>query len=85
MKTIPTRQISLFVTAVHNAIKKFQNEEAFRDSKRLGRPRISSILDDRVIKKVMSQSPMSSAKKYRLEWQKETSKLVKRQLGVDYL
>ena len=50
-------------TAVHNAIKKFQNEGFSKDSKRSGHPRISISRDDRVIRKVVSQSPMSSAKK----------------------
>ena len=71
-------------TAVHIAIKKFQNKGTFKDSKISGRLRISSIWDYDVIRKVVSKS-MSSAKKYWLEWQKEVSKLLKRHLGIGYL
>ena len=67
------RQMKVTKTAVHNAIKKFQNEGTFNDSKRSGGPRISDSRDDRVIRKVVSQSPMSCPKKYQLKWQKELS------------
>ena len=80
-----SRQVKISKTAVQNAIKNFQNKGTFKNSERSGRPRISSSRNEGVIRKVMSQSPMSSAKKYRPEWQKEVSKLVKTQLGVDYL
>ena len=58
-----SRQVKVSKTAIHNTIKKFQNEGTFKDNKRSGRPRISSSRDERVISKVMSQSRMSSAKK----------------------
>ena len=58
-----SRQMKVSKTAVHNAIEKFRKENTFKDSKRSGRPRISSSRDDRFIRKVLSQSPMSSAKK----------------------
>ena len=63
-----SKQMKVSKTAVNNAIKKFQNEGTFKDSKRSGCPRISSIRDNRVIRKVVSQFLL---KKYRLEWQKE--------------
>ena len=58
-----SRQMKVGKTALHNAIETFQNEGTLKDSKRSGHPRISSSRDDRVIRKVVSQSPMSSAKK----------------------
>ena len=58
-----SRQVKVSKTAIHNTIKKFQNEGTFKDNKRSGHPRISSSRDERVISKVMSQSRMSSAKK----------------------
>ena len=80
-----SRQIKVSKTAVNNAIKNFQNEGTFKNSKISGNPKISSSRDDRVTTKVVSQAPMSSTKKYRLKWQKEVPKLVKRQLGIGYL
>ena len=47
-----SRQMKVSKTAVHNAIKKFQNEGTFKDSKRSGRSRISNFRDDRVMVKI---------------------------------
>ena len=58
-----SRQVKISKTAVQNAIKNFQNEGTFKNSERSGRPRISSSRNEGVIRKVMSQSPMSSARK----------------------
>ena len=57
------RQMKVSKTAVHNAIKKFQNEVIFEDSQRSDHPRVSSSRDGRVIRKIVSQFPISSAKK----------------------
>ena len=47
-----SRRMKVSKTAVHNVIKKFQNKGTFKNSKKSGRPRISSIRDDRVIAKM---------------------------------
>ena len=52
-RKLSSRQLKVSKTAVPNAIKKFQN----KGSKRLGRPRISSIQDDRVYQE--SSKPIS--------------------------
>ena len=83
-----SRQMNVSKTAVHNAIKKFQNKGTFKDSKKSGRPRISSIRDDRVIRKVVSQSLMSSAKKIQAEMAERSIKIsektIRRRLSMDF-
>ena len=68
--------------------QKFQNEGTFKDSKRSGRPRISSSRDDRVIRKIVSQSFMCSAKK-NTGWNgrknnKISKKAIRRRLSMDF-
>ena len=77
-----SRQIKVGKTTVHKAIKKFQKEGTFADSKRSGRPKISSSGDECFTRKAARL--MSSRKKNRLKWKKKVSKLVRRQLEVDY-
>ena len=83
-----SRQMKVSKTAVHNAIEKFRKENTFKDSKRSGRPRISSSRDDRFIRKVVSQSPMSSAKKIQAGMAERginmSEKTIRRRLSVDF-
>ena len=83
-----SRQMKVSKFVVHNAIKKFQKVGTFMDSKRSGRRRISSIRDDRVIRKVVSQSPMSSDKKMQAgiaeRGIKISEKTIRRRLSVDF-
>ena len=83
-----SRQMKVSKTAVHNAIKKFRKENTFKDSKRSGRPRISSSRDDRFIRKVVSQSPMNSAKKIQAGMAERginmSEKTIRRRLSVDF-
>ena len=50
-------------TAVHNAIVKFNTGGTFRDSKRSGRPRKTTLRD--AVRRIVMRSPMSSCKKIR--------------------
>ena len=81
-------QMKVSKTAVHNDIKKFQNEGIFKDGKRSGCPRISSIRDDRIIRKVVSQCRMSSAKKIQAEMVergiKISEKTIRCRLSIDF-
>ncbi len=52
-------------TAVHNAIVKFNTDGTFRDSKRSGRPRKTTLRDDHAMRRIVVCSPMSSCKKIR--------------------
>lgn len=52
-------------TAVHNAIVKFNTDGTFRDSKRSGRPRKTTLRDDHAMRRIVMRSPMSSCKKIR--------------------
>ena len=86
-----SRQMKVSKTAVHNAIekfRKFRKENTFKDSKRSGRPRISSSRDDRFIRKVVSQSPMSFAKKIQAGMAERginmSKKTIRRRLSVDF-
>ena len=83
-----SRQMKVSKTAVHNVIKKFQNKGTFEKSKKTGRPRISSIRDDRIIRKVVRQSPMSSAKKIQAEMAergiKISEKTIRRRLSMNF-
>ena len=82
-----SRQVKISKIAVHNAIKKFQNERTLKDSERSGRPRISSRRDERVIRKVLSQSPFSSAKKVQARMAerdiKISEKTIRRRLSME--
>ena len=75
-------------TCVHNAIKEFQNEGTFKDSKRSGHPRISSNRDDRVIRKVVSRSPIRSAEKIPVGMAERGSKIyvktITHRLSIDF-
>ena len=86
-----SRQMKVSKTAVHNAIekfRKFRKENTFKDSKKSGRPRISSSRDDRFIRKVVSQSPMNSAKKIQAGMAERginmSEKTIRRRLSVDF-
>ena len=63
------RQISVKVscckTAVHTAIVNFKTSGSFRDKKRCGRPRKTSLRDDHLIKRIATRSPTSSSGKIR--------------------
>lgn len=63
------RQISVKVscskTAVHTAIVNFKTSGSFRDKKRCGRPRKTSLRDDHLIKRIATRSPTSSCGKIR--------------------
>ena len=63
------RQISVKVscckTAVHTAIVNFKISGSFRDKKRCGRPRKTSLRDDHLIKRIATRSPTSSCGKIR--------------------
>ena len=66
----------------------FQNEGTFKDSKRSGHPRISSSRDDLVIRKIVSQSPMGSAKKIPVGMAergiKISEKTIRHRLSMDF-
>ena len=47
-------------TAVHNAIKKFEIEGTFVDEKRTGHPRVFSSREKRLMREVVTRSPMTS-------------------------
>ena len=83
-----SRQMKVSKTAVHNAIKKLQNESTFKDSKRSGRSRISSNRNDHVITKLVSQSPMSCAKKMQAGITKRgikiSEKIIRSRLSMDF-
>ena len=83
-----SRQMQVSKTAVHNAIEKFRKQKTFKDSKRSGRPRISSSRDDRFIRKVVSQSPMSSARKKQAEMAERgihmSEKTIRNRLSVNF-
>ena len=48
-------------TAVHNAMKKFEKEGTFADKTRTGRPEIFSSREKRLMREVVTRSPMTSA------------------------
>ena len=83
-----SRQMKVSKYVGHNAIKKFQNKSTFKNRKRSGRPRISNIRNDRAIRKIVSQSPMSSAKKIHAEMvergNKISEKTIRRRLSMDF-
>ena len=83
-----SRQMKVSKTAIHNTIKKFQSEGTFEDSKRSGHPRIASIRDDGVIRKVVTQSPMSSAKKLHCGMEERGIKIIEKtirpRLSMDF-
>lgn len=54
-------------TAVHEAIKKFQNYGMYSDKVRTGRPRKTSKRDDVLMRRIVTRSPMSSCRKIRAE------------------
>lgn len=61
------RQISIRMscskTAVHNAIRKYEQNGHYSDMKRSGRPRASTNRDDNMMKLIVARSPTSSCKK----------------------
>ena len=56
------KKIKISKTAVHNAIMKYQNEGVFINRKRSGRPRIITSREDRLMRKAITHSPMSTTK-----------------------
>ena len=57
------KMVKVSKTAVHNAIMKYQNEGAFIDKKRSGRPRVNTSREDRLESKAVTHFPMSTSKK----------------------
>jgi len=49
-------------TAVHQSIKKFNQYGSYKDLHRRGRPRKTTIRDDRLMKRIVTRSPLSSNK-----------------------
>ena len=66
-----SKQIKVSKATVHNTIRKFQKESTFNDRKKSNCSKISSNGDNHFIRKIASQYS---------QWQKEDSKLVKKQL-----
>ena len=62
------RQISVKVscckTAVHTAIVNFKTSGSFRDKKRCGRPRKTSLRDDHLIKRIATHSQQVPVERY---------------------
>ena len=58
------KKLKVSKTAVPNTITKYQNEVIFKDRKRSGRPKVTSSREDRLMRKVVIRSPMSSSKKF---------------------
>ena len=52
-------------TAVHTALENFNNYGSYKDLKRSGRPKKTSLRDDLTIKRIAVRSPTSSLKKIR--------------------
>ena len=75
-------------TAVHNAIQKFKNEGTFADKKRTGRPKIFSPRDKRLMRKIVTRSPMTSGEKIRSQLQergcKVSTRTVQRRLFTEF-
>ena len=75
-------------TAVHYAIQKFKNEGTFADKKRTGRPKIFSPRDKRLMRKIVTRSPMTSGEKIRSQLQergcKVSARTVQRRLFTEF-
>ena len=69
------KKVKVSKSAVHNAIEKFKNERTFTDRKRTGRPKIFSNRDKRLMRKVVTCSPMISGEKIRSQLQKRGCKV----------
>ena len=54
-------------TAVHQAIAKYQQDGSYTDKKKTGKPRVTTALEDNVIRRIVVRSPTSSMKKIRAE------------------
>lgn len=52
-------------TAVHQAITRYEEQQTFSDRKRAGRPRVTSLRDDMIIRRLVVKSPSSSIRKIR--------------------
>ena len=75
-------------TAVHNAIQKFKNEGTLADKKKTGRPKIFSLRDKRLMRKIVTRSPMTSGEKIRSQLQergcKVSTRTVQRRLFTEF-
>ena len=68
------KKLKVSKTAVHKAIEKFKNEGSFADRKRTGRPNIFSKRDKRLMRKIVTCSPLTSGEKIRSQLQERGSK-----------
>ena len=63
-ENLSEKQISATIgfnkTAVHQAIAKYGEEGSFTDKKRTGRPHITTIGEDNLIRRIVMRSPASS-------------------------
>ena len=70
-QNLSERQISAQMgcskTAVHQAIAKYQQDGSYTDSKRTGRPRVTTAQEDNVMRKIVVSSFTSSMKNIRAE------------------
>ena len=57
------KKLKVSKTAVNNAIIKYQNEGTFKDRTRSGRPMVTSSREDRLMRKVVTRSSVSSSKR----------------------
>ena len=57
------KKVKVSKTALHNTTMKYQNEGTFKDIEKFGRPRVISSREDRLMRTVVTCSPMSCSKK----------------------
>ena len=69
------KKLKVSKTAVHNAIEKFKNEGTFADMKRTGCPKIFSNLDKRLMRKIVTCSPMTFAEEIQSQLQERGCKV----------
>ena len=60
-------QMGCSKTAVHQAIAKYQEDGAYTDRKRSGRPRVSTAREDNLMRRIVMRLPTSSMKKIKAE------------------
>ena len=69
------KKLRVSKTAVHNAIEKFKNEVTFADRKRTGRPKIFSNRGKRLMRKIVTRSPMACGEKILSQLQRRGCKV----------
>ena len=60
-------QMGCSKTAVNQAIAKYQQVGSYTDKERTGRPRVTTVREDNVMRRIVVRSPTSSMKKIRAE------------------